>query len=166
MRQEIALAVSIVLLSTVAGPASADPQPAQQQVTMPGAEKIVLLVRNTLVTLNDALQIGKAPGFREANTAARLSQIFSDLAAKKVDLSAVTVIAPQLTQQPTLDQDKGLLDLKGYFPGQPVQINFELLYQAVGGRWRLFGISVQPSTSTLPAQASSTRGATPVKKKK
>jgi hypothetical protein len=39
------------------------------------------------------------------------------------------VIAPQLTQRPTLDQEKGMLDLKGNFPGQPVQINFELLYR-------------------------------------
>jgi hypothetical protein len=37
-----------------------------------------------------------------------------------------------------------MLRLKGYFPGQPVQINFEMLFQAVDGRWRLFGLSVQP----------------------
>jgi hypothetical protein len=43
------------------------------------------------------------------------------------------VIALRVTQRPTLDQEKGMLDLKGYFRGQPVQINFELLYQAVNG---------------------------------
>ena len=119
---------------------------------MPSAEKIVLLVRNSLITLNDALKTGNytvlrdmgAPGFREANSAARLSQIFADLVAKKVDLSAVAVIAPQLSQKPGLDQEKGLLHLKGYFPDKTVPINFELLYQAVDGQWRLFGISVNP----------------------
>ena len=136
------------------------------QVVMPDAEKIVLLVRVALITLNDALQTGNftvlrdigAPGFREANTAARLSQSFSDLAAKSVDLSSVTIIAPQLTEAPALDQAKGMLHLKGYFPGQPVQINFEMLFQAVDGRWRLFGLSVQPGPPTPPALAPSASG--------
>ncbi len=149
---------------------------AQQQpnVAMPGAEKIVLLVRNSLITLNNALQTGNftvlrdmgAPGFREANSAARLSQIFASLQAQKIDLAAVAVIAPQLTQQPTLDQERGMLDLKGYFPGQPVQINFELLYQAVNGKWRLFGISVQPGAPQTGAPSAQASGSTVVKKKK
>jgi len=118
---------------------------------MPDAEKIVLLVRNTLITLNDAIQTGNftvlrdrgAPGFREANSAGRLSQIFSDLTSRGVDLSVVSVVTPQLTQSPILDQEKGTLNIKGYFPAPPVHIDFELLYQSVGGRWRLFGVSVQ-----------------------
>ena len=138
------------------------PQSAKQQVVMPSAEKIVLLVRSTLNTLNDAIQTGNftvlrdmaAPGFREANSAARLSQLFSDISSKRIDLSAVAVITPQLTEVPTLDQQSGMLHLKGYFPGQPIQINFEMLYQAVNGRWRLFGLSVQPGPPTSsPASA-------------
>jgi hypothetical protein len=136
-------------------------QDSQQSVVMPDAEKIVLLLRNTLITLNDAVQTGNftvlrdrgAPGFREANSAVRLGQIFSDLASKGIDLSAVSVIAPQLTETPTLDQKKGMLHLRGYFPGQPVQINFEMLFQAVSGHWRLFGLSVQPAPSTGPPRS-------------
>jgi hypothetical protein len=140
----------------------------QQQVVMPDAEKIVLLLRNTLITLNDAIQTGNftvlrdrgAPGFREANSAAGLSRAFSNLASKGVDLSAVSVIAPQLTETPTLDQEKRMLHMKGYFPGQPVQINFEVLYQAVEGRWQLFGLSVQPT-----APLSQTTGAPDAERK-
>jgi len=171
MNRKWTLAVGLVLFLSVAAQASAQ-GPQQQQVTMPDAEKIVLLVRNSLITLNDALQTGNytvlrdmgAPGFREANSAARLSQIFSDLAAKNVNLSAVAVIAPQLAQKPALDQEKGMLHLKGYFPGKPVQINFELLYQAVNGQWRLFGISVQPGTAQTTPRAEAS-GPTSVKKK-
>jgi hypothetical protein len=149
--------------------------PAGDQVVMPDAEKIVLLLRVALITLNDALQTGNftvlrdmgAPGFRDANTAARLSQSFSDLAAKNIDLSSVSIIAPQLSQPPALDQAKGMLHLKGYFPGQPVQINFEMLYQAVDGRWRLFGLSVQPGPPTQSAPAAKATGpaSSAVKKK-
>jgi hypothetical protein len=73
---------------------------------MPDAEKIVLLVRNTLITLNDAIQTSNftvlrdkgAPGFRDANSAARLGQAFADLASRGVDLSVVSVVTPQLTE--------------------------------------------------------------------
>lgn len=111
-----------------------------------------------MITLNDALQTGNftvlrdkaAPGFREANSAARLGQIFSDLASKNVNLSVVSVLSPQLTEAPVLDKEKGMLNIKGYFPTSPVQINFELLYQSVAGRWRLFGLSVQTTNAAPP----------------
>jgi hypothetical protein len=40
----------------------------------------------------------------------------------------VSVISPQLTEAPALDQEKGTLHLKGYFPAPPLQIDFEVLY--------------------------------------
>jgi hypothetical protein len=130
---------------------------------MPDAEKIVLLLRTTLISLNDAIQTGNytvlrdrgAPGFREANSAARLSQSFSDLASKGIDLSGVTVMTPQLIEPPGLDEQKGMLHLRGYFPTKPVQINFEVLYQSVAGHWQLFGLSVQPSAPPPEPQAAS-----------
>jgi hypothetical protein len=64
-------------------------------------------------------------------------------------------LGSQVTEAPTLDPEKGMLHLKGYFPGQPVQINFEVLYQAVNGRWRLFGLSVQRANSITPSQITS-----------
>ena len=67
-----------------------------------------------------------------------------------MDLSVTSVLSPQLTEAPVLDQAKGMLNIKGYFPTTPVQINFEMLFQSVAGRWRLFGISVQP-TNAAPA---------------
>jgi hypothetical protein len=129
------------------------------QVAMPDAEKIVLLLRNTLIGLNDALQTGNftvfrersAPGFQSANSPERLAQAFADLAARRVDLSTVSVTTPQLSANPALDQAKGMLHLKGYFPLRPSPIAFEVLYQSVDGRWRLFGVSVQPAAP--PPQA-------------
>ena len=45
-----------------------------------------------------------------------------------------------------------MLRLTGAFPTRPLQINFDLLFQNVGGQWRLFGISV--ATPQVPAQPS------------
>ena len=136
-------------------------QPQQPQAAVPDGERIVLLLRNTLVTLNDAIQTGNftvlrdraAPSFRDANSAARLSQAFADLASRNMDLSWVAVVSPQLTEAPGIDQKNGLLRLRGYFPLQGSQIDFEVLYQAVDGRWRLFGLSVQPGAPKQPPTA-------------
>jgi hypothetical protein len=136
----------------------------QPQVVMPSAEQTVLLVRTTLLTLNDALQTGNftvlrdiaAPSFREANSAGRLAQIFSTFVQQKIELSAVAILVPQVTESPVLDQKNGMLRIKGFFPGQPVGLDFEVIYQAVGGRWRVFALSVQPKA--VPPLATASQG--------
>jgi hypothetical protein len=145
--------------------APAQAEAAKPQVVMPDAEKIVLLLRNTLITLNDALQTGNftvfrdkaAPGFQNANSAARLGQAFADLAARRIDLSTVSVVSPQLSENPTLDQKQGMLRLKGFFPLQPTPVAFEMLYQSVDGYWRLFGLSVQPASAAPAASQAPTK---------
>jgi hypothetical protein len=132
---------------------------------MPDQGKILLLIRTTLLTLNDAVQSGNytvlrdvaAPSFREANSAARLAQIFGSLGQRNIDLTPVAVLTPQLAAPPSLDPRTGMLHVKGFFPGQPVQLNFEMLYQPVAGRWRLFGLSVNPAATA--GQAASAQGA-------
>lgn len=147
-------------------PAASPAAPVSQQVAMPDADKVVLLLRSTLLTLNDALQTGNytvlrdmgAAGFRDANTAARLTQIFAPLAAQGADLTAAAILAPQLTEIPAIDPQRQMLRLKGFFPSQPQQINFEVLFEPVAGRWRLFGISValvqaEPQAAASPDTA-------------
>ena len=78
---------------------------------------------------------------RPAGTAARLSEIFAKLRNDKFDLAGVAVIEPQLSLLPQIESN-GLMRMAGFFPSVPTQVNFELLYAAVDGQWRLFGISV------------------------
>jgi hypothetical protein len=72
-------------------------QQAQQQPAMPvTTEQALYLIRSTLLTLNDANRSGNytvlrdlaAPDFQARNTAADLSQIFSDLRRRNFDLTA------------------------------------------------------------------------------
>lgn len=129
---------------------NAAPQP---QFAMPDAENILILVRTSLLTLNDALATGNytvlrdlgAPSFREANTAARLGDIFSGLANQGVNLVRVATAAPQLAEAPAIDPTTNVLTIRGWFPAPPLQLNFALQFQPVGGRWRLLGISVVPT---------------------
>jgi hypothetical protein len=155
----VSLSVSVPGPVAVAGPlkagktvtgaprAPSDPPGAQPAVVSPGADKIVLLTRTTLLTFNDALQSGNftvlrdraSPAFQKANTAARLSQVFSNLLAQHVDLSLVAMTVPQLSAAPTIDA-QNRLRFAGFFPGQP-QFNFELTFEPVEGQWRLLELS-------------------------
>ena len=133
---------------------------AAPELVVPSAESTVVLIRSTLLSLNDALRTGNytvlrdlaAPSFRDANSAGRLHQIFANLSAQRIDLAAVAILPPKLPQPPSIDQDKHLR-IGGFFPGEPVQLNFDLIFEAVGNQWRLFGISVNPAASAGSAPA-------------
>jgi hypothetical protein len=122
----------------------------QQQPSLPvSTEQALYLIRSTLLTLNDANRSGNytvlrdlaAPDFQTRNTAADLSQIFSDLRRRNFDLYGAALLAPQLTTLPVLDQ-RGFLRLAGYFPTRPQQITFDLFFQNVANQWRLFGVAI------------------------
>src|SRR3979409_2345224 len=129
-----------------APPAAAAPQPPPLPVSL---EQALYLIRSTLLTLNDANRTGNytvlrdlaAPDFQARNTAADLAATFTDLRRRNFDLFAVAVTAPQLTASPALDANR-LLRLTGLFPTRPLQINFDLVFEVVNGRWCLDGLSV------------------------
>jgi len=152
-------------------PASQETRPAAAQtkpklpVSLPQA---LYLIRSALLTLNDANRAGNytvlrdlaAPDFQARNSAADLAATFASLRARRFDLFAVALIAPRLSSPPALDE-KRMLRLTGVFPTRPQQIGFNLLYQNVGGQWRLYDITV--ATPQAPAQ---TAAAKPPAKKK
>jgi hypothetical protein len=159
--------VAGAVLTLAASPSLAQPKPTTEagKPTSPQPAQIdrngvLILVRSTLLALNQANETGNytvlrdlsAPGFRDPNTAARLGEIFASQRAQKLDLSGVAVIDPQLTLLPQIEPN-GLLHMAGFFPSVPSQVNFELLFAPVEGRWRLFGLSVSVGSSTPVAPA-------------
>lgn len=158
-----------------AGHEAAPPKPAAPPV-LPDADKIVLLIRTSLLTVNDAVQTGNftvlrdkaAPSFRDGTTPTSLGKSLDSLAQQRVDLSAVAIIAPQLTELPAIDDSKRL-KLKGYFPGQPIGIGFDLTFEAVQGIWRLFALSIglvktPPDTGAAGKGEANAAKAAPAKK--
>jgi hypothetical protein len=139
------------------------PPPATSpQAALPvGLDQAFYLIRSTLLTLNDANRSGNysvlrdlaAPSFQGKNTAADLAQVFLDLRTRHFDLFAVALTAPHLSAAPQLDGN-GMLRMSGNFPTRPLQINFDLVFQNVGGQWRLFGISVATPQATMVQTAS------------
>lgn len=152
--------IAALLLASTAGASAEEARPAapaQQQQLPVSLEQALYLIRSTLLSLNDANRTGNytvlrdlaAPDFQARNTAADLAQVFGDLRRRNFDLFSVALAAPKLTAPPALDGN-GMLRLTGAFPTRPLQINFDLLFQNVGGQWRLFGVSV--ATPQVPVQ--------------
>ena len=156
------LALAAILAAGWNADAFAQPKSPQSVQQQPGPSPaqidrngVLILIRSTLLALNQANETGNytvlrdlsAPGFSAANNAARLGEIFARDRAQKLDLSGVAVLDPQLTLLPQIEAN-GLMHMAGFFPSAPSQVNFELLFAPVDGRWRVFGISVNVGSST------------------
>jgi hypothetical protein len=58
--------------------------------------------------------------------------------------------------------------VSGFIPTRPQQVNFDMLFQKVADKWRLFGIAVnttaaQPEAASLTPALPPAAGATPAK---
>jgi len=101
------------------------------------------------------LRDNAAPGFQMLNNPARLSEIFAGLWASRVDLSNTLLLAPTYTAAPAV-VEKDVIRVRGAFGLRPTAISFDLYYQWVEGRWRLYGVSIgqesianiQPTSAT------------------
>lgn len=120
-----------------------------QDVVVPPPEVLLVLLRTTMLALDHAnkandYRVLRALGAPELQkfSPEQLAQLFSGLRTTSIDLSPVAVITPQVLERPSITP-QGLLKLLGYFPTQPLFIQFEILFQPVAGQWRLFGMTVR-----------------------
>jgi hypothetical protein len=128
-------------------------QPKQE---IPNDDTLVILITSTLAALNQANITGNytvfrdlaSPKFQEANNAARLSEIFSDLRNSGFDFSSILLLSPDLVKEPRIN-DQGMLRLTGLFDTKP-QLNFEMLFERVEDKWLLFGIGVTTDVKDSP----------------
>lgn len=112
---------------------------------------LVIMIRNAFVALDQANATGDyailwalaAPDFQQRNTPASLTGAFADLRSRNLQLSVINAVDPSLYRPPAIDGD-GYLHLAGFFPIDGKQIDFDLTYQTVAARWRLFGMAVHP----------------------
>jgi hypothetical protein len=145
----------------------ASPAPGKQQpnqpptIAVPSPEVLLVLVRSALIALDHANRTGNYTVLRELggpglqrNSSAQLSNAFANLRNQQVDLLPVAIVTPQLTRPPSVSPE-GLLQLIGFFPTQPRHIQFEIVYQAVGGQWRLFGLNVGLAAAGPPVPEAS-----------
>ncbi len=164
------IAPALLLAGLGLAPAEAQQAPVStipvSAVPVPGELELAKLVWSTLAAVDHANQAGNysvlrdlaAPGFQINNDPAALAQIFASLRASRIDLSNTLLLAPTYLAAPSVVQP-GIIRVQGNFGLRPTAINFDLYYQWISGKWRLFGVSIAPSTIAreqpvplLPAQ--------------
>ncbi len=117
--------------------------------SVPSAVELVKMVRMTMVAVHHANFTGNytvlrdlgTPSFAQANTAARLADIFRKWRQPGRNLDAVLVLKPKWLATPVINE-RGLLSLKGIFATTPVRVQFVMSFKPIAGRWRLDGISL------------------------
>lgn len=111
-------------LTLAASAVHAQPPPPAPKPAQIDRNGVLMLVRSSLLALDHANKTGNytvlrdigAPGF-QANSAARLGEIFAKLRNDNLDLSGVAVIDPQLSLLPQIEANGRLLSV-GPEPGQ------------------------------------------------
>jgi hypothetical protein len=137
-------------------PADTQPAPAQPAVAQapqpamsPDDPRLLLMVRNAIIALNQANLTGNysvlrdmgTPNFQITNSSARLAEAFSTLRARKLDISPIMFFNPKFASPPSI-QDGQVLRVTGVFPTTPEQVNFEIAFQLFGEQWMLAAIAV------------------------
>ncbi len=131
---------------------SAAPVKAQPQIPPP--EALIILIRSTVVALSHANLTNNysvlsglgSPSFQKANPPARLQTVFTAFRTNNIDMNPVVFVTPQLTSPPVIEN--GRLRLAGFFPSQPMRVNFDLQFEPTGGVWKLFAVSVNLAAQT------------------
>ena len=148
-------------------PAPDDPQPVQaaQPALSQDDPRLLLMIRNAIIALNQANLTGNysvlrdmgTPNFALTNSPARLAEAFATLRNRKIDISPIMFFIPKFSSPPAM-LDSQVLRVSGLFPTTPEQVNFDLAFQLNGEQWMLAAIAVNvappgenPQASAAPA---------------
>ncbi|MCL4768511.1 MAG: hypothetical protein KJZ80_20025 [Hyphomicrobiaceae bacterium] len=116
---------------------------------IPDPYKLNMLIRTTLIALNQANQTGNysvlrdlgTPQFQTTNNDARLAEIFTGLRRRNLDLSPILFFDPKLVREPSTDAG-GTVRVTGFIPTSPERVLFDMGFEPVGGQWRLSAIVI------------------------
>lgn len=158
---------AILLLAAAAlplAPASAQ-QPvvqgaAQQQPTLqpppsirptPSQLEMSKLLWSTIAAVDHANQSGNYSVLRDISAQtfqvnfnpARLTEIFAGIRSLNMDLSNALLVPPTYYEAPQMISND-VFRVRGVFQLRPISIGFDVYYQWEQGRWKLFGIDLQP----------------------
>jgi hypothetical protein len=155
----------------VSPPASSSNTPPSAKPTvqagLPNPDNMLLLIRTSLLTLNDAIQTGNftvlrdrlAPSVRDQNPAHQLYRVFARILEQRIDLRATAILTPEMTDVPAVDGN-GRLSLKGVFRAPDgTGLSFHLLFEPTRGQWMLYGATVDTVTAPNVAGAAPQTGA-------
>ncbi|MEE4154836.1 MAG: hypothetical protein V2I27_11805 [Erythrobacter sp.] len=154
----LASAILLFAASPLVAQSGQGPQGSQPSVQVPpsvrptpGQLELSKMIWSTLAAVDHANRSGNysvlrdisASGFQINNNAAQLAQVFSGLRELNIDLGNTLLVPPTYSVAPQFIRED-IFRVQGVFQIRPVSIGFDLYYQWEQGRWKLFGIDLQP----------------------
>lgn len=126
-------------------------QPPPSLRPVPDALELSKLIWSTILAVDHANRSGNysvlrdlgAQGFQINNNAVQLAQVFAGIRTQRIDLSNALLVPPTYSQAPQQVQPD-IFEVKGIFQLRPTSIYFDIYYRWEQGRWKLFGIDIQP----------------------
>ena len=123
--------------------------PAQAENQVPNALLQQMLIKTSLLTLNDANITGNytvlhaklAKPFREQFSPERLKQVFKTFADQHADWGVIAAKPAIATEESRID-NRGALILRGYFDTKPSRINYALDFLPSEGEWKPIKLNV------------------------
>ncbi|MAY20959.1 MAG: hypothetical protein CL955_10115 [Erythrobacteraceae bacterium] len=128
---------------TVQPPPSIRPTPSQLEMSK--------LLWSTIAAVDHANQSGNYSVLRDISAQtfqvnfnpARLTEIFAGIRGLNMDLSNALLVPPTYYEAPQMISND-VFRVRGVFQLRPISIGFDVYYQWEQGRWKLFGIDIQP----------------------
>ncbi|MFY0615619.1 MAG: hypothetical protein JXQ99_29085 [Hyphomicrobiaceae bacterium] len=153
------------------------PRKKSRRLKIPKPETLLALVRLYLVALDQAiiadnfrvLHAISGPNLTSKMSASQLAGAFRDLRSRRIDLAAVVITTPQITESPEM-LPGNILNIVGHFPTRPERINFHMQFQPTNRQWRLRGMKVttkrvKQADPKANVTAKKTKTSVPAKKK-
>ena len=124
--------------------------PAQAETKVPSPILQEILIKTSLLTLNDANLTGNyavlhaklAKPFRDQFSPDRLKQSFKTFADQKADWGVISAKPPVATSEATIDK-RGALLLRGYFDTSPSRLSYDLDFLPSEGEWKPIKLHVK-----------------------
>lgn len=123
--------------------------PARAENTVPNAQLQEILIKTSLLTLNDAnitgdysvLHAKLAKPFRDQFSPDKLKQAFKTFADQKLDYGLIAAKQPIATAEAVIDK-RGALQLRGYFDTRPSRLVYDIDFVPSEGEWKPIKLNI------------------------
>jgi hypothetical protein len=120
---------------------------AQAQNKVPSERTLEVLVKTSLLSFNDANVTGNytvlhdklSKPFRQEYPPEKLKETFKEFS------ELIAALKPTYEPPASIDSE-GKLVVKGYFPTEPIRVNFNLAFIPSDGEWKLIRLNVKLGT--------------------
>lgn len=118
---------------------------------IPSDEQLKSMIKTTVADLGKAINSQNFDTFyasisaiwQSQTNAAELQDVFVEFIEKKIDVETpAKSIEPVISEPPAIEPENKVLNLKGYFPASPMNVNYDLGYIYEHPNWKLIRISV------------------------